>query len=164
MQTKTISLEDILPQIPIKQIRKVSGNWFSYFQLEGKLIVGNGHIFFVIGLECLEAVSNYAKQLQKEILPGQIEITEFKCVPDSIKSLDGWLGQISYSDSTTFNPKLYNPDYLQIVGNLTPYDPVKTIRLNSQVWDSQASFWELPNSQNTVLLAGILQHKKQKCQ
>jgi hypothetical protein len=159
MQTKTVSLEDILPQLPINKIRKVSGNWFNYFQLGSNLVIGNGHIFFVIGLEYLEAVSNYAKQLQKEILPGQIEIAEFRCIPDNVQSVDGWLGQISYSDSTIFNHELYNPDYLKIIASLTPYNPVKTVLLNSRVWDSQLSVWKLPNSQITVLLAGILKHK-----
>lgn len=150
----TISLEDILPQIPIKKIRKVSGNWFRYFQLEGNLVISNGHIFFVIGLEYLEAVSNYANQLQKECLVGQIEITEFTNIPNHVKSVDDWVDLLTFGVEVEFNPSFYNSEYLKLMSN----NPTKTLQYISLTWVSQISFWTTPEM--TLILTGILQHRK----
>ena len=156
MTTKTVSLEDLLPQLPIKKIRKIYDNYFQYFSLGDNVVVGNGHIFFVLNNLYLETIKGYHKQLQSLRLSGQIEITDFRsCYSDSV---EGFLANVGYKEPTKFNPDLYTPEYLEVVKLLTTQPPIKTVSLVSETWKSQTSVWVVSDAL-TVILTGLMAHK-----
>ncbi len=151
---KTKRLQDILPQIPFSKIKKVSDTPFIYFQLGEKLVVGNGHIFFLLGSEYLKPVEEYELQLKTQI-HGQLVITEANIA--NLGSVDNLLNFCGYKDSAIFSKDHYGQSYLNIVQQFTKCKPAMTLKKDTNIWTSQVSLWETEDI--SLLLVGILKHK-----